>query len=123
GGEFATGSGAKIDLISPTTGESLGSLSAASNEQLDRAVELAQQVFEESDWSTNVPKRVEVLTRLADLVDEHRSTIAYLDAIEAGKLMSDSVDGDVTDVIDNLRYYASLVQHDDGRYLQDSGGW
>lgn len=122
-GEFTSGQGASIDLISPSDGTSLGTLSSASTEQLDSAVTLAQQVFEDSDWSTNTAKRVAVLNKLADLVDENRSTIAYLDAIEAGKLMSDSVEGDVTDVIDNLRYYASLVQHDDGRFLEDADGW
>lgn len=122
-GEFVQGQGEPLALINPVNGEELGRLSSASQAQLDQAVEAAQTAFEDSGWATDVPLRVQVLTKLAELVDANRSTIAYLDAIEAGKLMSDSIEGDVDDVIENLLYFASLVQHDDGRYLQDASGW
>lgn len=123
GGEAATGEGSAISLISPTTGEAVGSLNAASQAQLDHAVDLAKAAFKETPWATSTSLRVKVLTTLANLVEENAATIAYLDAIEAGKLFSESMEGDVPDVVENLRFFTSLIQHNDGRYLEDESGW
>lgn len=122
-GQRIVGAGPTLELISPATGEALGSLSEASTDQVDDAVGSARRAFSSGTWAQDASKRATVLRRLADLVEAHAEEIAYLDAVEAGKVFSESVDEDVPDVVANLRFYADLTTHNDGRFLQDSTGW
>lgn len=122
-GRRLSGRGESIDLVSPATGELLGSLSETSPEQLDEAVAAARRAFSAGDWAEDKSYRAEVLRRLADLVEQHAQEIAYLDAVEAGKVFIGSVEEDVPDVVANLRFHADLISRDDGRFLQDSSGW
>lgn len=123
GGRAETGEGEEIGLISPTDGTVLGSLSAASERQLDEAVSTARSAFDTTNWADDAKLRATVLRRLADLVENDAAEIAYLDAVEAGKVAAGSVDEDVPDVVANLRFSADLISHDDGRYLQNPDGW
>lgn len=122
-GQRGTGEGPTLALVSPATGEVLGSLSEASARQVDSAVVSARRAFTSETWAQDEPRRAAVLRRLADVVEAHSEEIAYLDAVEAGKVYSGSVEEDVPDVVANLRFYADLVTHGDGRFLQDSTGW
>ncbi|WP_209325383.1 aldehyde dehydrogenase family protein [Brevibacterium renqingii] len=122
-GGFATGQGPGLDLVSPIDGELIGTVREASGHQLDSAVASARRTFSEGSWSADGAHRAKVLRRLADLVVDNAEQIAYLDAIEAGKVFTDSVAEDVEDVASNLRFFADLISRDDGRYLQGPEGW
>ncbi len=122
-GKLLSGSGQAIDLVAPASGQRLGSLSAASPSQLDDAVTSARAAFTDGDWSSDAQMRARVLRTLADVVEAHAEEIAHLDAVEAGKTVTGSMTEDVPDVVANLRYFADLAVHDDGRYLQDGSGW
>jgi gamma-glutamyl-gamma-aminobutyraldehyde dehydrogenase len=122
-GRWVTGEGAPLNLVSPATGAILGTLTEASEAQVDEAVSAARRAFAAGEWSADGPRRAQVLRRLADLVVEHGADIAYLDAVEAGKVYRDSMDEDVEDVAANLRFFADLISREEGRYLQDSSGW
>lgn len=117
------GEGTAVDLVNPATGELIGSLGGASEAQVDQAVAAARQAFTSTDWATDDPGRAAALRRLADMVVTHAEDIAYLDAIEAGKVFELSVTGDVEDVVANLRYFADLADHHEGRQLQGASGW
>lgn len=123
GGRAVTGTGDEIGLISPSDGTVIGSLSAASVQQLDDTVATARTAFDEADWAGDAKLRARVLRRLADLVEADAAEIAYLDGIEAGKVALGSVEEDVPDVAANLRLSADLISRDDGRYLQNPDGW
>lgn len=123
GGRAVTGTGDEIGLISPSDGTVIGSLSAASVQQLDDTVATARTAFNEADWAGDAKLRARVLRRLADLVEADAEEIAYLDGIEAGKVALGSVEEDVPDVAANLRLNADLISRDDGRYLQNPDGW
>lgn len=122
-GRFTTGDGPRLDLISPATGEVIGTLTEATVEQLDGAVESARRAFTDEPWAGDGDYRAQVLRRLADLVVDNAEQIAYLDAVEAGKVYAGSIAEDVEDVAANLRYFADLVSRDEGRYLQSPDGW
>ena len=50
-----------------------------------------------------------MLLRFADLVEEHASELAFLDAIDAGKPLSDCEEIDLPDVVATLRWYAEIL--------------
>ncbi len=123
GGRPATGEGGPLNLISPSTGEVIGTLNEASEDQLDAAVAAARTAFSSGAWAKDDEARATIIRRLADLVEAHAEEIAYLDAVEAGKVFADSVAEDVPDVVANLRFFADLISRDEGRFLQDASGW
>lgn len=123
GGRLMAGEGEAVDLINPATGELIGSLRGASPQQVDESVRTARAAFENDGWANDDPGRAATLRRLAQVVRTHAEDIAYLDAIEAGKVFELSIAGDVEDVVANLEYFADLADHHEGRQLQGADGW
>ena len=60
---------------------------------------------------------------LAELVEPPANHIAFLDPIEAGKVVNESLSEDVPDVVANLRFFANLIEQAEGRFLQGADGW
>ena len=63
-GEWTKGAGSdRIDVISPANGEHLATITDAVNEDVDRAVEAAQEAFK--TWGqTDVKERASILNQL-----------------------------------------------------------
>ena len=59
GGDFMTGAGQDLAILDPATGETIGSVSEASPEQINRAVAAAAAAF--SKWSGSTPDRKSVV--------------------------------------------------------------
>ncbi|RJG54628.1 aldehyde dehydrogenase family protein [Sphingobium terrigena] len=76
--------GATFDVISPWTGEPVGKAADASAADVDEAIAAARRAFDTTDWSTNVAKRVELVTKLRALFDENRERLSDLARNEAG---------------------------------------
>ena len=75
---------AGIEVYDPYTGQLIGTVPAASKEDLDRAVEDAGRAF--SKWSrTSVYDRAQLAKRFLALVDEHREELAQSLSRESGK--------------------------------------
>ena len=123
GNKLQAGQGDPVELVNPSTGEAIGTLAGASADQVEEAVATARAAFTTPGWSQDDAGRAQTLRRLSDLVEEHADVIAYLDAIEAGKVFRLSVEEDVADVVANLRYFADLADHHEGRQLQGPDGW
>ena len=76
----------RFDNINPATETALCQVSAGSAADIDEAVHVARQSFEDGRWSELPPvKRAEILNKLADLIVEHKNEIALLDSLEMGK--------------------------------------
>ena len=81
-----------FDNTNPATNEVLCTLSQGSSEDINRAVQVARQRFEEGSWSGLTPAaRKATLLRFAALIIEHKKSIALLDTLEIGKPISASL--------------------------------
>ncbi len=76
--------GATFDVISPWTGEPVGKAADASAADVEEAIAAARRAFDTTDWSTNVEKRVELVTKLRALFEENRERLSDLARNEAG---------------------------------------
>lgn len=76
--------GKTFDVISPWTGEPVGKAADASAADVDTAIAAARRAFDESDWSTNVEKRVTLVRKLRALFEENREKLSDLARNEAG---------------------------------------
>ncbi|CCW18604.1 Aldehyde dehydrogenase [Sphingobium indicum BiD32] len=79
--------GATFDVISPWTGQPVGKAANASAADVDEAIASARRAFDTTDWSTNVAKRVELVTKLRALFEENRERLSDLARNEAGAAM------------------------------------
>src|SRR5699024_1848722 len=106
-------------------GQTLGVLAEASADDVDKAVKSARQAWTDSWWSTDTEHRIATLRKLAEVVEAKADDIAYLDAIEAGKVVNESLSEDVPALVANRRVAVNLVEQAECRVLQgaDGCGW
>lgn len=76
--------GATFDVISPWTGEPVGKAADASADDVNEAIAAARRAFDETDWSTNVDKRVALVKKYRELFERERPRLAQLAIHEAG---------------------------------------
>ncbi|KAL8900939.1 MAG: hypothetical protein Q9192_000821 [Flavoplaca navasiana] len=101
-------SGEKITSINPSDESEIASVYAAGTEDVDIAVAAARNAFK--TWRDIVPtERGELMLKLADLVDKHRTTLATIETWDNGKPYSVSSTEDLPEVASCLRYYAGYA--------------
>src|SRR3954470_3627174 len=96
-GEWS-GSGAKIDKISPVDGQRLASVRTASEADYEQTVTRAQNAF--LKWrSTPGPVRGETVRRLGNALREFKHELGQLVTLESGKIIAEG-EGEVQEMID-----------------------
>ncbi|MEO1199410.1 MAG: gamma-aminobutyraldehyde dehydrogenase [Pseudomonadota bacterium] len=109
GGKMVAGTGEALSVLDPATGEEITKVAEASFEQVDAAVEAADEAFE--TWSQTTPaERGEHLLALADAMDANFDELAELESLDCGKPLG-SVKGDELPVtIDAFRFFAGAAR-------------
>jgi acyl-CoA reductase-like NAD-dependent aldehyde dehydrogenase len=106
GTDFKPHGRATIATVDPGSGKQLGEIYDLSDQDIAHAVDVAATAF--PAWAAlSVEQRSEHLLRLADAVEEHKSIIAQIEALDAGKIESQA-QGDVQNFVDTLRYFVEL---------------
>ena len=84
-GEFVDArSGETMEVLNPATGEVIAEVPKAGEEDVDRAVAAAEAAWE--TWRDKTPKdRMELLLKLADVIDENAEELARLESLNVGK--------------------------------------
>jgi len=112
------GTDREIDAIDPATGRTIMSFPACSAEDVDRAVQSAQDCFESRAWQQMRPlDRGRLLENLALLVERHREELAALESLDSGKLLAVTRAIDLQFTIDGLRYFAGWASKINGEYV------
>jgi gamma-glutamyl-gamma-aminobutyraldehyde dehydrogenase len=84
----------------PATGEVIAHVQAGGAEDIDRAVAAARRSFEDGRWSRMAPAdRKKVLLRFAGLIEANTDELATLDALEAGKPITDTREVDLPETV------------------------
>jgi acyl-CoA reductase-like NAD-dependent aldehyde dehydrogenase len=110
GGErTASADGTTFDVIEPATGAPMAVAAEAGAEDAHRAVDVAQQAFEEGPWP-RMPAtlRGRVLLRASTIVRERSEELATLEARNAGKPIADARD-ELGIVADTLEYWGGAA--------------
>ncbi|MEP7246917.1 MAG: aldehyde dehydrogenase family protein, partial [Gammaproteobacteria bacterium] len=75
-----------FDNINPATEVVMCRVPVGTAADVDHAVRVARQRFEDGSWSELPPvRRAEILVKLADLIVENSAELAMLDSLEMGK--------------------------------------
>jgi acyl-CoA reductase-like NAD-dependent aldehyde dehydrogenase len=100
-----------IKVISPGTEAVIGSVPAASTEDVDRAVGAARTAFEKGPWPTMAPmERAEILRRVRDAIAERREDFATLITDEMGSPITQSRAIQVGTPLALLDSYLELIE-------------
>lgn len=103
-------SGKKFENISPIDGKITNSIEFSQKEDVDLAVISARKVFEKGSWSKADPSfRKKTLLKFADLLEKNKLELALLDTIDVGKTINDTYNADMPASIDNIRWYAEII--------------
>lgn len=76
--------GKTFDVIGPWTGEPVGKAADASASDIEAAIVAARRAFDETDWSTNIEKRVALVKKLRELFEQNKERLSELARHEAG---------------------------------------
>jgi acyl-CoA reductase-like NAD-dependent aldehyde dehydrogenase len=96
--------GEKFEDVNPATLETIAHLQKASVNDVQRAVESAEEAFD--SWSGNpAPLRGKILFRAARMLEERKEELSRLMTKEMGKILKEAR-GDVQEAID-MTYYAA----------------
>ena len=102
-------SGSTFTTHDPGSGEVLAEVFSFQKEDVDAAVNVANEAFKNSGWaSMPVNERSAILHRLADAVEQQIETISQIESLDCGKIL-EQARGDVQNFIDTTRYFADLA--------------
>lgn len=110
-GDFCEAStGEQFISVNPATGKALAEIASCNSTDVDRAVDAARRAFEDGRWARRSPEqRKESLLRLARSIEANAEEIAQLDAMDAGKPITDCRTIDVPEAVKCFRWYAEAA--------------
>lgn len=113
-------SGETFDSINPANGQVVARVGQASEADVDRAVESAEEGF--AVWSAMpAAQRGRILNRAASLLRERNDELAHEEVLDTGKPISEAATVDVISAAECLEYFAGLAPTIHGEYF-DLGG-
>ena len=99
--------GSMAEITAPATGERLCSVSWASTQDAEAAIEAAKEAF--PAWRrTSAAERARLIRTIAQIVREHAEELALLDATDGGSPLTE-MRGDVAFAAAQLDFFAGLV--------------
>src|SRR5947208_2749595 len=119
GGRRVAGtSGRSGPVYNPATGTLTREVDFATSEEVDAAVAAAKAAF--PAWrATSLSRRTEILFKIRNLVDQHRSDLAAILTAEHGKVTADAL-GEVARGLETLEFACGIPQLLKGGYTEQA---
>jgi acyl-CoA reductase-like NAD-dependent aldehyde dehydrogenase len=118
--------GASFPIVNPNTNATIGRIAQAGAEEVNCAVNAARRAFDEGPWgSLTARDRGVLLGKAADAVEKNLEKLAYLEALDTGKVITQAIHFDLPQGIDGLRYYCGKARDIHGEILDPAvpGFW
>ncbi|AOS97532.1 Methylmalonate-semialdehyde dehydrogenase [Microbulbifer aggregans] len=118
-GELVTDGERFQEIVNPSTNELEAQVSLADRETVEKAVAAAADAY--PAWRSVPPiKRMRIMFRLKDLLEEHADKICALLTREHGKVLNDAM-GELQRGIENVEYVCALPELLKGEHSRDVG--
>jgi 4-guanidinobutyraldehyde dehydrogenase / NAD-dependent aldehyde dehydrogenase len=102
--------GAVISRQSPVDGRALPLVTYCSEVDVNDAVAVARQAFEDGRWLKQSPsERKKILIRFADLISAHAEGLAILDSISMGKPIYKWLHADIPLAVHCIKWFAEYI--------------
>ncbi|MDH3462200.1 MAG: aldehyde dehydrogenase family protein, partial [Acidimicrobiia bacterium] len=105
-GEWLPATGADVEVINPTNGELLATVTMASVEDYEKVVASSEETF--ARWRTlPAPKRGQYIRKLGDALRENEEVLGALVTLEMGKILAEGI-GEVQEMVDICDFAVGL---------------
>ena len=102
--------GGKFEVINPATNEVCATVAAGTEKDIDKAVAAAKESFKARSWLKMAPrKRMGIMMKFADLVNQNAAELALLETMNMGKPISDCLNVDVPASAVNIKFMAECI--------------
>ena len=99
-----------IERVAPSHGVTVSRYASGTKDDANRAIAAARRAFDNGPWPRmTASERSNILLKAADLISARTEELAHLDAIEAGKPIT-QVRGEIAGSVDIWRYAAALAR-------------
>lgn len=116
-GEWVDSQGERKDVVNPATGKVIATVPTSTRDELNEAVEAAQEAF--PLWRQVPPlSRARCMLRLKELLEENFEEVSRIQTMEHGKAIDDSR-GETRRGIENVEVAAGIPSLMMGDYLED----
>ncbi|HEX7374191.1 MAG TPA: aldehyde dehydrogenase family protein [Steroidobacteraceae bacterium] len=114
-GRHVPGSGPRFTVVNPATAQPLCEVASGQAADVDAAVASARRAHKDGRWRRMAPRdRLDVMNRLAALIERHLADFVLLDSLCMGKPVRDMVNVDVPQSALTFRYFAELSDKVEG---------
>ena len=118
----AAQSGKRFDVVNPATEQKITDVAEGDKADVDSAVRVARQAFEEGPWRKMAARdRGRIIYKAAQLLDQHREEFAELETLNNGKPISETRGADLPLAIDTFEYYAGFADKITGDTIPVTG--
>jgi len=109
-GEWKLGQGAPLSVINPSDGSVLARVGTATSEDLEQAINAAQNVMSDPFWcNLNPHQRAKLLYRMGEKIDTEADTLARIQMSDNGKTLTECR-GMIASAANTFRYYAGVCE-------------
>jgi betaine-aldehyde dehydrogenase len=113
--------GATRDLINPSNGETIATVTEGGERDAELAIRSARRAFDEGPWrSVGAADRSALLLKVADAIDARRDEFVRIDTLNNGKPLREC-EYDAIDAANCFRYYAGLATKPHGQTFDVPG--
>lgn len=114
--EFCNSSnGEFLESINPATGKAFAKFPKGTPQDMDRAIEVSRNAFDNGDWPKfSWRERAMYLRKIAELMAEEAYTLAQLETQDNGKPLKETTFIDIPMAADVFDYFASIISEAKG---------
>lgn len=102
--------GATFANVGPRDGRTLAEVAEGDAADIDLAVKTARAAFEDGRWRNRHPReKKKIMFRLAELMERDLEELAFLETLDMGKPIRDTLAVDIPSAINSIRWYAEAL--------------
>ncbi len=102
-----------FENVSPITGKTFCQAARSSAEDIELALDAAHAAA--AKWGqTSVTERSMILNRIADRIEANSEKLAYVESVDNGKPIRETLAADIPLAADHFRYFAAFVRSQEG---------
>ena len=118
GGQWVPPSGGEyFDVVTPITGQVYTRVARGTAADIEKALDAAHAAADA--WGkTSATERSNILLQIADRIDANRELLAYVETIDNGKAIRETLNADIPLTADHFRYFAGAIRAQEGGISQ-----
>jgi len=110
GRSVAPVSGAYFPTLNPANGQEITRVAECNERDVDAAVSAARAAFDEGPWPRmSQAERKKIMIRFARVIEAHAEELGQLEALEAGKPITEVLGVDLPDTVNTIRWHAEAA--------------